>query len=81
MTQQVKYKIEFYHFGQGTEFSFVFDSKHEYDMAKSFLDELLGPRDVAPEHQKLQGQCTVDFYGVNDCQYRAFRDFMRRQRS
>ncbi|MGZ5822473.1 MAG: hypothetical protein ACXWJ2_00865 [Hyphomicrobium sp.] len=79
MAEQVKYKIEFYHLGQGTEFSHVFDSKLDYELAKRFLDQLLGPRDVAPEHQKLQGGATVDFYGVNDSEYRAFRDFMRRQ--
>lgn len=79
MPEQVTYKIEFYHFGHGTEFSHVFDSKREYDAAKRFLDELLGSRDVAPEHQKVQGRATVDFYGVDDDQYRAFREFMRRQ--
>lgn len=78
MTEQVKYKIEFYHFGHSTEFSHVFARKSEYDMAKTFLDELLGPRGVLPEHQRAGA--SADFYGINDEQYRAFREFMRRQR-
>ncbi len=81
MAEQSKYQIEFYHFGHATEFKHVFDSKREYDMAKRFLNELLGSRDVAPENQKLQGRASVDFYGVNDEQYRAFREFMRRQKA
>ena len=66
MVEKHKYKIEFYHFGHGTEFSHVFQCKRDYDQAKKFLDELLGSRDVRPEHQKLQGRATIDFYGVND---------------
>jgi len=78
MAEQSKYQIDFYHFGHATEFKHVFDSKREYNMAKTFLDELLGPRGVRPEHQRAG--TSADFYGVNDDQYRAFRDFMRRQR-
>lgn len=78
MAEQRKYKIEFYHFGHFTEFKHVFASRRDYDLAKKFLDELLGPRGVLPEHQRAGA--SADFYGVNDEQYRAFSDFMKRQR-
>ncbi|MCC6271225.1 MAG: hypothetical protein IT190_08105 [Microbacteriaceae bacterium] len=78
MDEQSKYEIEFYHVGHATEFKHVFDSKREYDMAKKFLDDLLGPRGVLSEHQSPGA--SADFYGVDDDQYRAFRDYMRRRR-
>lgn len=78
MTKSDECNIEFYHFGHGTEFRYVFASKTEYDRAKEFLDQLIGPRGVLPEHQRPGA--SADFYGINDEQYRAFRDFMRRQK-
>lgn len=55
MVEKHKYRIEFYHFGRGTEFSHVFESKRDYDQAKKFLDELLGSRDVPPRAPEATG--------------------------